>query len=66
MIQVVREWLSLSGIAGHRHTVTASRGQILFRASVDEMESLLGTQYDVWEHDETGALSIACDEYYVP
>jgi tripeptidyl-peptidase-1 len=65
-VQAVREWLSLSGIATHRHTITVGRGQILFKASVDEIESLLGTQYDIWEHDETGALSIACDEYYLP
>lgn len=65
-VQAVREWLSSSGIAAHRHTVAVGRGQILFKASVDEMESLLGTQYDVWEHDKTGALSIACDEYHVP
>ena len=46
-VQAVREWLSLSGIATHRHTIAVGRGQILFKASVDEMESLLGTQYDI-------------------
>ena len=34
-----------------------------FNADAEEIESLLLTEYHVFEHFETGKKSIACDEY---
>lgn len=66
-VQEVQEWLSSYGIDKHRHKVKVapSRGHVQFHATVDELEALLGTQYDVWEHAGTGKMSISCDEYHV-
>jgi tripeptidyl-peptidase-1 len=64
-VQEVREWLSSYGIDKHRHKVAPSRGHVQFHASVDEVEALLGTQYDIWENTGTGKMSISCDEYHV-
>ena len=49
-----------------RHKLANSHGHIQFDASVSEMEQLLGTQYDLWEHGETGAQTLSCDSYHVP
>ncbi|CAF9905503.1 MAG: hypothetical protein GOMPHAMPRED_003229 [Gomphillus americanus] len=65
-ITVVREWLYSSGINVSRHKLATSRGHIQFDASVSEVEQLLGTQYDLWEHGETGAQTLSCDSYHVP
>lgn len=37
-----------------------------FDAEVHEAERLLKTKYYNYEHADTGALNIACDEYYLP
>ncbi|KAH8702313.1 protease S8 tripeptidyl peptidase I [Talaromyces proteolyticus] len=64
-VENVRGWLASNGIDKHRHKVASSRGYIQFHATVDEAESLLGTQYNIWEHTNTGEISISCDEYHV-
>ena len=65
-VNSVREWLSQSGIDSARHKLASSRGSIEFSADISEVEALLGTQYDIWEHSETGAVTVSCDEYHVP
>ncbi|KAH8688998.1 putative protease S8 tripeptidyl peptidase I [Talaromyces proteolyticus] len=65
VVEEVRQWLVLSGIEKHRHNVAPSRGNVQFHATVDEAEALLGTRYDVWEHVDTGRMSVSCDEYHV-
>ena len=65
-VDAVRDWLSKSGINSSRHKVASSRGHLEFVASVEEIESLLGTQYEIWEHSETGDLTISCEEYHLP
>lgn len=64
-VQSVREWLESNGIRNHRHKIALSRNHVMFYATVDEAESLLGTQYNIWENDSTGETSISCDEYHV-
>jgi tripeptidyl-peptidase-1 len=65
-VLAVQDWLALSGIPSHKHGIPWNRGHVQFEASVDEMESLLKTDYNVWEHLETRSVSISCDEYYLP
>lgn len=65
-IQAVKNWLVGAGIAEDRIKQTQSLGWLSFDASVDEAESLLNTQYHVYEHSETGQPHVACDEYSLP
>ena len=65
-IESVRDWLHSSGIDTERHQVSPGRGWLKFDATIEELESLLSTEYHVYEHSETEALHIGCDEYHVP
>ena len=65
-IEAVREWLAQSGVHADRHTVSPSRGHIQFHANVSEVEELLGTEYHLWEHVETGDTALSCEQYHVP
>jgi tripeptidyl-peptidase I len=65
-IQSVRDWLHFSGIDTDRHQVSPGRGWLKFEATVEELESLLSTEYHVYEHSNTEALHIGCDEYHIP
>ncbi|KUJ23903.1 putative alkaline serine protease AorO [Mollisia scopiformis] len=65
-IESVRDWLHSSGIDIDRHQVSPGRGWLKFEATIDELESLLSTEYHVYEHSDTEALHIGCDTYHVP
>lgn len=65
-IDAVREWLHDSGIDNERHDVSAGRGWLKFDASVDELESLLATEYHIFHHLPTKEDHIGCNEYHVP
>ncbi|CZR62185.1 related to Tripeptidyl-peptidase sed1 [Phialocephala subalpina] len=62
----VRDWLHSSGIDTDRHQVSPGRGWLKFDATIEELESLLSTEYHVYEHSETEELHIGCDGYHVP
>jgi tripeptidyl-peptidase I len=65
-IESVRDWLHSSGIDSDRHEVSPGKGWLKFEATIEELESLLSTEYHVYEHSETEALHIGCDDYHVP
>jgi tripeptidyl-peptidase-1 len=65
-ISYVRKWLQNSGIELDRHSVSAGRGWLKFDATAQELESLLLTEYHVYQHHETMEERIGCDEYHVP
>ena len=65
-VDAVRDWLSQSGISPKRHSIAASKGHIQFMANMGEVEDLLATEYHTYEHEETGAISISCDQYHLP
>ena len=65
-IDAVRDWLHNSGIDNERHEISAGRGWLKFEASVDELESLLATQYHIFHHMPTQEDHIGCSEYHVP
>ncbi|EED13344.1 hypothetical protein TSTA_058330 [Talaromyces stipitatus ATCC 10500] len=52
-ISYFRKWLRNSGIGLDRHPVSAGRGWLKFNANVQELESLLLTEYHVYQHHET-------------
>ena len=62
----VRNWLHSSGIETGRHEVSPGRGWLKFDATIEELESLLSTEYHVYEHAETQEQHIGCDDYHVP
>lgn len=65
-IESVRDWLHASGIEADRHQLTPGRGYLKFDATIEELESLLSTEYHVYQHSVTDELHIGCDEYHVP
>jgi tripeptidyl-peptidase-1 len=62
-VESVLDWLNSSGINPNRYRVANGRGSVQLYATVSEAEALLNTEYNVYEHAETGDLSYACDEY---
>src|ERR1700712_5094993 len=64
-VDAVRTWLVDSGIEPNRISISKGLNWLQFDATVDEAESLLHTQYKVFEH-EHGKEHIACDEYSIP
>ena len=65
-LDAVREWLTQSGIDTERHITSPNRGHIQFRANVSEIEELLATEYHLWEHADTGDVTLSCEQYHVP
>lgn len=65
-ISVVQEWLHSSGINKERHNISAAQGWFKFDATVDELESLLATEYHVFHHIPTQEDHIGCNQYHVP
>lgn len=64
-VDAVHSWLTGSGIAADRIKHSANRGWLDFQATIEEMEALLKTKYNVYKH-ETGVDHLACDSYAVP
>lgn len=64
-IDVVYAWLLESDIEANRITISASKGWINVRISVEEAERLMNTQYNVYKH-VSGAEHIACEAYHLP
>ncbi|KAH8816993.1 putative protease S8 tripeptidyl peptidase I [Xylogone sp. PMI_703] len=65
-VDQVREWLHDSGIDMERHSVSPGRGWLKFEASVDELETLLATEYHIFHHLSSGEDHIGCNEYHLP
>ena len=65
-VAAVRNWLVASGIAAERITHSDNKGWLAFDAPAEEAESLLHTEYHVYEHKSSGHTATACDQYKVP
>jgi tripeptidyl-peptidase-1 len=65
-VDSVRAWLEDAGIAAERISHSANKQWIQFDAKAHEAERLLRTKYFQYEHEATGSLHVACDEYHVP
>lgn len=61
----MRNWLVSSGIESSRISLSRGRNWLNVNASIAEVEALLKTEYNVYEHP-TGQKHIACEEYSVP
>lgn len=65
-IDSVRQWLQGEGIATTRLRYDPN-GWIVANVTVKEAESLLKTEYSIYEHGETGTKHVACGKgYYLP
>ncbi|KAF8198782.1 Pro-kumamolisin, activation domain-containing protein [Mycena galopus ATCC 62051] len=64
-VHAVLSWICDSGIARDRVRVSKTKGWVLLNATVAEAESILDTEYHVFEHG-SGAEHIACDGYNLP
>ncbi|KAJ7885104.1 subtilisin-like protein [Mycena olivaceomarginata] len=64
-IHAVLSWISESGVARDRVRVSKTKGWVMLNATVAEAESLLNTEYHVYEHD-SGTEHVACDAYHLP
>ncbi|KAF4612802.1 hypothetical protein D9613_011842 [Agrocybe pediades] len=64
-VEVVRTWLAERGINKERVKISRSRGWLQVNATVEEAETILKTQYHVYEH-ASGTRHIACKAYHLP
>ncbi|KAI0131101.1 protease S8 tripeptidyl peptidase I [Daldinia grandis] len=65
-IKKVNDWLIKAGIPSNTISQSSNKQWVQFDAPVNKVEDLLMADYHVWEHVDTGAKNIACDEYHLP
>lgn len=65
-VDVVREWLTESGIPSKSISQSVNKGWLQFDCTAAELESLLLTKYYMYENVATGRTSLATEKYYVP
>ncbi|OAA66529.1 alkaline serine protease [Niveomyces insectorum RCEF 264] len=65
-VDAVVGWLTGSGIDIDRISQSANKQWIQFDATAAEAETLLMTDYYVFEHDATGTRDVAADHYHLP
>jgi tripeptidyl-peptidase-1 len=58
----IYDWLVSSGIPRESVSQSTNKQWMQFDVTVSELESLLKTDYHVYEHTETGKASIACEQ----
>ena len=65
-VEAVRAWLVSAGIPVDSISQSVNKQWMQFDAHVEDAERLLKTKYNVWEHQPTGKMNVACDEYSLP
>ncbi|KIN00382.1 hypothetical protein OIDMADRAFT_164812 [Oidiodendron maius Zn] len=65
-VDSVRGWLLSAGIEAESISQSVNKQWMQFDISTADLESLLSTQYHVYEHAVTGKSTVACDKYHVP
>ncbi|OSC99915.1 subtilisin-like protein [Trametes coccinea BRFM310] len=63
-VSTVRGWLVESGIGADRVRLNPSGGWLVANVTVAEAEELLGTEYYVYEHADTGHEQLGCGQAY--
>jgi tripeptidyl-peptidase-1 len=64
-VDAVKSWLSESGIELSRVKMSKSRNWLVFNATASEAESLLKTEYHLYNHN-SGHRHVACEQYSIP
>lgn len=60
-VAAVREWLIGSGIPASDISQSLNRQWVQLDVPVRQAEELLGAEYHVYEHEDSGAHTVACD-----
>ncbi|TBU33294.1 subtilisin-like protein [Dichomitus squalens] len=63
-VDAVRTWLVHDGVDGSRIQFTKDRAYLQLNVTVAEAESLLATEYYVYQHDDSGVEHLACHHGY--
>ncbi|KAH9902554.1 subtilisin-like protein [Cubamyces lactineus] len=63
-VDAVRDWLSESGIDAERVKLNPGASWLVANVTVAEAEELLGTEYYVYEHADSGHVQVRCDKAY--
>jgi tripeptidyl-peptidase-1 len=61
-VDAVRDWLVSAGVKVEKISQSVNKQWMQFDVSAAELESLLNTEYHVWEHTGTGKSTVACDK----
>ncbi|CAK7236917.1 hypothetical protein SCUCBS95973_009771 [Sporothrix curviconia] len=66
-IDAVLAWVASEiGLAGDSVSLSRGRHWVQFSATVSQMETLLKTEYHVYQNADHGARHVACEQYHVP
>ncbi|KAI0663745.1 subtilisin-like protein [Cubamyces menziesii] len=63
-VDTVRGWLAESGIGAERVRLTPGASWLVANVTVAEAEELLGTEYYVYQHADSGHKQVGCDKAY--
>lgn len=61
-VSAVRTWLANAGIASDRVSLSANKQWLQFDGHADEVERLLGTEYYIYTHEDSGRTHLGCEE----
>lgn len=65
-VSAIKSWLSENGIHENQAQVSKGMNWVRFNATISEVESLLQTEYKIFNHEVTGKSVLGCDEYSIP
>ncbi|KAK8026252.1 hypothetical protein PG990_004075 [Apiospora arundinis] len=65
-VAAVKDWLVGAGIPAADITQSVNRQWIQFDTSVRQAEDLLVAGYHIYEHEDSGVKTVACEEYHIP
>ena len=65
-VETVGLWLRMAGIERSRYSLSPGGNWIYLEAKVEEVETLLQTEYFIFEHALTSEAHIGCSEYSIP
>lgn len=64
-VEAVANWLAdYGGISRYRQAITSSRSWVTFNATIEEVESLLATEY--YRRDSANSALVHCNHYSLP
>ncbi|KUJ16192.1 subtilisin-like protein [Mollisia scopiformis] len=65
-VDAVREWLVSAGFAAEQISQSVNKQWMQLDIPASDLESLIQTEYHVYEHSPTGKTTVACEQYHVP
>lgn len=65
-VDAVHDWLVSAGLAAEKISQSVNKQWMQLDVPAADLESLLQTEYHVYEHTGTGKTTVACDQYHVP